>query len=778
MMFFSAANVAAQARPTAPRPPDNPIESRRLERLQTLADLWGKIYLSHPYVATTSVDWDRVLTDAIPKVERAGEVEEFVRVLNDALLRPLGDPLALVHQTVTASAEQSAASGASSSDSLGVLRLAGSLGYVNAGDPGLYSSPGYVLRIDSAVRALGPVQTLVVDLRWRLREEAEFDPVPAWLGLWARTPLPVSGGISRIQEGWFGTAGGGEGWGEQWRVARARVLEPANWRGARNERGGQRSTVADDTSLTVRAPTVFLVNNTSYGFLAAVLDALQSQPNVAVLWEQTGSFVEESRLLYPEGLEARLNTTMVRSYSGSLGAAADYIAIAAVSEARLPDLVRSTLTAHANAAALRAARRDFTFEMRRREQAAPSMEPLTREQRLLDLFKLRSVLDNFFAHLEHVSLDWPNLLRDWIPRVEAAESLREHYLVLQQMGVGLNDSHVTLQHPLADPRSPGASGPYTVPFRLARVQSRVVVVSPAPGEPSLPPSVRLGDEVVAIDGRRIAELEAFYRSKIPASTDGAFYRTVWLQHQLPTRGAKDSTVTLTLRDGATTRRVTLGRTTRFPWPPDRSEHFRVLPGNLGYISLVTIPDSLSLEAALASLWNTTGLVLDLRGYPRFGMASSLLRRLGGKPVRSPLVDIPVLSSPSTRTLKSTHDEAVIPDLQRYYGKPVVVLIDARAQSMPEYIGIWLRNSRRVTFVGAATAGTTGTSAHLNLPSGARFYFTAQRVRYADGSRFQNIGILPDIPAEPTIDGVRQGRDEVLEKGMAVLKKLATSKPSR
>jgi C-terminal processing protease CtpA/Prc len=45
------------------------------------------------------------------------------------------------------------------------------------------------------------------------------------------------------------------------------------------------------------------------------------------------------------------------------------------------------------------------------------------------------------------------------------------------------------------------------------------------------------------------------------------------------------------------------------------------------------------------------------------------------------------------------------------------------------------------------------------------------VKFGDGCRFQNIGILPDVPVAPTVDGIRAGRDEVLDKGIEVLRRL-------
>jgi hypothetical protein len=57
---------------------------------------------------------------------------------------------------------------------------------------------------------------------------------------------------------------------------------------------------------------------------------------------------------------------------------------------------------------------------------------------------------------------------------------------------------------------------------------------------------------------------------------------------------------------------------------------------------------------------------------------------------------------------------------------------------------------------------------LSLPGGWSLEFTGTRASHADGRRFQNIGIVPDVKVEPTVQGLAQGIDEVLEKGLEVV----------
>jgi C-terminal processing protease CtpA/Prc len=47
-------------------------------------------------------------------------------------------------------------------------------------------------------------------------------------------------------------------------------------------------------------------------------------------------------------------------------------------------------------------------------------------------------------------------------------------------------------------------------------------------------------------------------------------------------------------------------------------------------------------------------------------------------------------------------------------------------------------------------------------------FTGQSVRHADGSQLQRVGIVPDVEAHPTMSGIRDGGDDVLQRAVAFL----------
>lgn len=43
------------------------------------------------------------------------------------------------------------------------------------------------------------------------------------------------------------------------------------------------------------------------------------------------------------------------------------------------------------------------------------------------------------------------------------------------------------------------------------------------------------------------------------------------------------------------------------------------------------------------------------------------------------------------------------------------------------------------------------------------------IYYPDGTETQRVGIVTDIEVKPTIDGIKAGRDELLEKAIELIK---------
>jgi len=111
----------------------------------------------------------------------------------------------------------------------------------------------------------------------------------------------------------------------------------------------------------------------------------------------------------------------------------------------------------------------------------------------------------------------------------------------------------------------------------------------------------------------------------------------------------------------------------------------------------------------------------------------------------------------------------IPDSAAWkYRGQTVVLIDERAMSQAEHMGLFLEAANGTKFVGTASAGANGDVARFTIPGGITISFSGHDIRHADGRQLQRVGLVPDVEARPTIAGIRDGRDEVLEKALDYL----------
>jgi hypothetical protein len=68
-------------------------------------------------------------------------------------------------------------------------------------------------------------------------------------------------------------------------------------------------------------------------------------------------------------------------------------------------------------------------------------------------------------------------------------------------------------------------------------------------------------------------------------------------------------------------------------------------------------------------------------------------------------------------------------------------------------------------VGSTTAGADGNVSDFVLPGGLRTMISGIGVFYPDKKPTQQVGIVPDKVVYATIEGLRNGRDEVLEDGI-------------
>jgi C-terminal processing protease CtpA/Prc len=196
--------------------------------------------------------------------------------------------------------------------------------------------------------------------------------------------------------------------------------------------------------------------------------------------------------------------------------------------------------------------------------------------------------------------------------------------------------------------------------------------------------------------------------------------------------------------------------------------FKILDDNIGYITLKNIKKD-DIVAIKSELKDTKGIIVDIRNYP-----STFVPFLLGNFLNSNRADfVKFTQGNANNPGEFIFRKGLKVGLNRswsYQGNKVIVLVNEISQSQAEYTAMAFKAGDKTTIIGSTTAGADGNVSRITLPGGLRTAISGIGVYYPDGTETQRIGIIPDIEVLPTIKGIKEGRDEVLEKAIEIINK--------
>jgi C-terminal processing protease CtpA/Prc len=393
-----------------------------------------------------------------------------------------------------------------------------------------------------------------------------------------------------------------------------------------------------------------------------------------------------------------------------------------------------------------------------REPAYSRHRPPDAGYRILALLRFWSIIEYWFPYRDQLDDDWPSVLRDALPRFVAASSWDAYRLELLALIARVGDTHANLWSEL-DVRPP--RGDCMLPVGLRFVENRLTVTALVDTVAARSAGIAVGDVLEAIDGLRIDSLVAAWSPYYAASNEPTRLRDI--ARFLP-RGPCGESRLAVERQGAPLI-VTMPRAT----PPGRGqtmhdrpgETFQLLSADVAYLKLSSVRVQ-DVPRYIERAGGTRGLVIDIRNYPSEFVVFALGARLVDQP--TPFARFTVGSTSNPGAFTWTEPLILEPQSPGYRGK-VAILVDEVSVSQAEYTAMALRAGPRAIVVGSTTAGADGNVSAIPLPGGLRTMISGIGVFYPDKTPTQRIGIVPDVVVRPTIAGVRQGRDEVLEEAL-------------
>lgn len=368
-----------------------------------------------------------------------------------------------------------------------------------------------------------------------------------------------------------------------------------------------------------------------------------------------------------------------------------------------------------------------------------------------------NVFEHFYPYFDEVKADWPATLTTALNSAATDPSERAFLDTLRKMVGAAQDGHGHVVHT--------SDTSFAQPPILADwVEGKFVVTQVGSGVSS----PRAGDEILQIDGKPVEALWAEEEAKISGATPQwrrSRGRSVLLA------GPDGSTVALQVRTGtAAPTNVSLKRTVGGAPKEKRPKAIEEVKVGIWYVDLDGGRANMDeYKKALRDLTAAEGVIFDMRGYPN-EVAMDVLRRAASEPITSANWNVPIVSKPDHQgmTFNKSRWNPAPPEVPRFRGK-VVFITDGRAISYAESVMGIVENYKLGAIVGEPTAGTNGNINPFNLPGGYTIIFTGMKVTKHDGTVHHGVGIKPTVPVSRTIAGVAAGKDELLEKAIAVVR---------
>lgn len=419
--------------------------------------------------------------------------------------------------------------------------------------------------------------------------------------------------------------------------------------------------------------------------------------------------------------------------------------------------------------------------------------------RLLALYRYWNIIQYFFPYKYLTDKNWDEVLREYIPKFINAKTALEYQLTVLQLAGETNDTHArhflganeidllrgTRYAPFRTNEIDSLRGIRYAPFRVRFIENKLTVTDYFKPELKETAGLEIGDFITHINGKEIEYIIDSIKSYYPASNEAA--RMYYIAPDLVRSNnhsihivynssgtIKQKELTLYERSDLNMNEIS-NKLSYDSIMIDKDSMF------IGYITLETINET-EISHIKKSFMNAKGIIIDIRNYPATFVPFSLGNYFTSK--RKPFARFTTanLNNPGefnfSRNVSFLDNNAgnryssnifETPRSEKYFQGKLVVIVNEETISQAEYTAMAFRAGDNTVIIGSQTQGADGNVSFIPLPGGLKAGISGIGVYYPDGRGTQRIGIVPDIEVKPTIQGIREGRDELLGKAIEIIK---------
>lgn len=381
--------------------------------------------------------------------------------------------------------------------------------------------------------------------------------------------------------------------------------------------------------------------------------------------------------------------------------------------------------------------------------------------RLLTLFRYWNIVEYFFPYKYQTDTQWEDVLNKMIPKFIAPESEEAFHLAMLELITSIDDSHGGF----ITEKTKDFFGHYWVPVSIVLIDGNAVVTGFYDEKLAGKDDLRIGDVITKVNGEIV---ETIFMENAKYIYGSNMARKKAKAHFAVFNGASDSVEIEFIRNNNTyTKSVKRYLYKEFKSrEKNKPKIYDVLENNIGYVDMGQLKVA-DVGRVMKSLVNTKALILDIRSYPK-GTLYKIANYISSRENEFFKAIYPDLDYPG-KFIWSNGVQCGQNGALKYKGK-VVLLVNEGTQSHAEFTAMCLQTGDHVTTIGRQTSGADGNVSRIRMVGGYKTMISGIGIFYPDHSETQRKGVKIDIEVRPTVKGIIEGRDEVLEKAIEFINK--------
>lgn len=376
------------------------------------------------------------------------------------------------------------------------------------------------------------------------------------------------------------------------------------------------------------------------------------------------------------------------------------------------------------------------------------------EYRLLGLFKYWNIIEYFYPYKYLTDQSWGSVLQEMIPKFQRASDKAEYQNAIRELVAKLDDTHAWVSF--------SSERPKYLPVKISHIEGKAVVSGFYNDSLASINNLKLGDVILKVNA---LDVDTEMRSQLKYVSGSNRNIKIRSTYDRIFIGSEDS-IRLSIERNQQIEEIVANRYDLKDlnyWNNPNTLKYKSINDEIGYVNMASVKGA-DIYEIFKSFKDKEALIIDLRNYPA-PIYNLFARHLHSERRDFAKAYIPNIEYPGKFYFKKNLKTGG-KNKKSFKGK-VIILVNEESISLSEFTVMALQTADNAITVGSQTAGADGNVAVFEYMGGYRTAISGIGCLYPDGTETQRKGVKIDIEVKSTIQGLRQGRDEVLEKAIEI-----------